>query len=333
MKFENINKFFKKVAEDIENGDWSSYSRESSARDEDYKKALLEKTQFFYSIVDAKKIITNYKTQRQFPFWSISELLTEIFAMNPPLMIKYKPTIVEWSYELQDDKTVEYSYGRRWSEFRQVLNIIDILSERQDSKRAVIDIFTPYDTDPRRSDVPCTTMYMFKIRDNKLNMTVFYRSHDLFSGVKYDFILSSFMNQLICMAVNAKTGLDIQPGTIGVYEDSLHVYTLKDKKKLADFISESKKLEDCKLEFDIMYKYETVKDLFDDLWRIVEVEQATYHGNFIFAKDKLDKINNPAFRDMSRMYYNRNLKYNIDKSILQKDELPMLYYETNILRW
>lgn len=121
-EFNHVNEFFYDCGKDLKN--WKEYSREHSAREEDYKKLIKERTQFFYTIADCRNIITDYETQKQFPFWSVSELLTEIFAMNPPLMHKYKPEIVEWAYKLQPDKTVEYSYGRRWSEFRQILNII-----------------------------------------------------------------------------------------------------------------------------------------------------------------------------------------------------------------
>lgn len=164
-------------------------------------------------------------------------------------------------------------------------------------------------------------------------MTVFYRSHDLFSGVKYDFILSSFINQIICMAVNAKTQMNIEPGQLGIYEDSLHVYIKKDEDKVTKFIKEGH-IRNNPEKFDIMYKYNNIEELFDDLWYVVKTEEATYYGNFDFALEKINKIKNKAFKDMAKMYYNRNFKHYCNNSTsercLNKTTLP---YETTILRW
>jgi thymidylate synthase len=325
--FDSLNDFFAFLQNDLSS--WNNYSRTTTGTGDDYKKALIEKNQFFYTIKDMTRVITNYESQHQFSFWAISELLTEIFAFNPPLMFKYKPEIIEWAYKLRDDKSVEYMYGRRWNEWNQLLNTITTLSKRLDSKRAIIDIFTPYDTEPSRSDLPCTLMYSFKIRDNKLNMSVFYRSHDLFNGVKYDAILSSFIAQIIAMGVNINTGQKITPGTLGVYEDSLHVYPIKDKSKLDLLMIE--KHDDPIERFNIMFDgYSKLSELFDDLWNVVRVEESSYYANFEFALEKLSKIKNPAFRDFARMYYNRNGRWHLKQ---KKQFIEHLDYETKVLSW
>jgi len=311
-EFDCANEFLHSLATQLsypDANDWTLYEREKSGTNDDYKLKLLEKTQFFYKIKHAENVITDYSTQRQYPFWAISEIISEVFAFNPPLMYKYKPEIIEWAYKLRPDKSIEYMYGRRWNEWNQLLNVIKTLSDRLDSKRAVVDIFTPYDTDPNRNDVPCTLMYTLKARKGKLDMTTFFRSHDLFSGMKYDMVLSSFINQLIAMGVNTTLGdMVLEPGKLGFYEDSLHVYVNKDQMKLDKFTDEAH-LTTADARFDIMHKYKTLESLFDDLWQVAKVEEHTYHGKFTQANKFINKIQNPAFADFAKMYYNRNAKF------------------------
>lgn len=321
MKTNNINELIENLITDTDN--WNRYSRESSGTGDDYKNGLTERTQFLHSIEDCRNIITPIKEFKQYPMWSIGEILSEIFAMNPPLMSRYQPEIIEKSYKLKADKSIEYMYGRRWQEWNQVLNIIETLSTRQDSKRAVIDIFTPYDTDTNRIDVPCTLLYTFKIRNNKLNMTTAFRSHDLFSGFKYDLILSSFVNQLITMGVNCKSENKIQPGNLTSYEDSLHIYP-RDYQKLIDIKSQKIPTEFKK--FNLMYDYKKLEDIFSDLWKVVQAEESSYYGNFEYSMQKIEKIQNPAFKDFAKVYYNRNLKFN-------KSEKTKLNYDTDIMYW
>lgn len=287
---------------------WTGYSRTDSGTKDEYKEALIEKTQFFYKIDNPCDVISNFKTFKQHDFWSYGEILSEVFALNPPLMHRYKPEIIEWAYKLRADKSVEYMYGRRWNEWNQVLNTINLLAKRPDSKRAVIDIFTPYDTDNNRADVPCSLMYTFKIRENKLNMTTFFRSHDIFSGLKYDILLSSFMNQLICMGVNATNhDLKIEPGTLATYEDSLHYYPLKNLENYREFVAE--KPERSTQKFDFMYSYKTVSEMYDDLWHVMKAEQSSYYGNFKFAEEKMKEIKNDKIKRMAECYYKRNKEF------------------------
>lgn len=310
---------------------WIDYSREYSGTGDEYKKTIVELNHVCIELEDCRDVISSLDNFKQHAFWSVSEVLSEIFAMNPPLMSRYNLKVIEWAYKLRDDKSIEYMYGRRWSEWNQILNVIETLSTRLDSKRAVVNIFTPYDTDPKRNDVPCTLMYQFLIRDNQLHLTVFYRSHDINSGVRYDVILSSFMQQLICMAVNAKTALNIRPGKLIMFDGSLHKYPIKDAdilQKISDETLDKLILGDrlSTSYFNIMYQYKTVKDIFDELWLIKNCEEASYQNNFQYALKLIQKIQNPAFRDFARVYFNKNLKH--FKSNFEKQK-----YETRCLRW
>jgi thymidylate synthase len=61
-------------------------------------------------------------------------------------------------------------------------------------------------------------MHQFRIRNNKLNMSVYMRSNDVWLGSAYDFF--QFTRVQIAMA----SVLGIEPGTYGHHVGSLHIY-------------------------------------------------------------------------------------------------------------
>ena len=82
-------------------------------------------------------------------------------------------------YLLSEDKTdnEEYTYGQFICQ--QVYDIIDML--RRDQNQAVITIGNENST--KLANPPCLKVIDFKVVDGKLNMTVYFRSWDLFAGL------------------------------------------------------------------------------------------------------------------------------------------------------
>jgi len=82
-----------------------------------------------------------------------------------------------------------------------------------------VTIWNPaYDLLPDKRDYPCTILHQFRIRDNKLNMSVYMRSNDVWLGAAYDFF--QFTRVQIAMA----SVLGIEPGTYSHHVGSLHIY-------------------------------------------------------------------------------------------------------------
>jgi thymidylate synthase len=71
---------------------------------------------------------------------------------------------------------------------------------------------------PSKRDYPCTILHQFRIRDNKLNMSVYMRSNDVWLGAAYDFF--QFTRVQIAMA----SVLGIKPGKYTHHVGSLHIY-------------------------------------------------------------------------------------------------------------
>lgn len=114
-----------------------------------------ELIQQFFTLTNPAAVIGTYKNHKGYKWWGYGEILSEFLNLNPPIMYKYKPELFSQHYDLLDDGRMQYTYSNRFQEFNQFVNIYNKLKDNPNSKRAVIDIYTPYDTAPDRADVPC----------------------------------------------------------------------------------------------------------------------------------------------------------------------------------
>lgn len=97
--------------------------------------------------------------------------------------------------------------------------VIEKLKSDSDSRQAVVTIWNPeYDNQPSKRDYPCTVLHQFRIRNNKLNMSVYMRSNDVWLGAAYDFF--QFTQVQIALA----SVLGIEPGKYAHHVGSLHIY-------------------------------------------------------------------------------------------------------------
>lgn len=278
---------------------------------ETYKSEILELSYQCYAIADSTAVINTTHYQSPSMFWSVSELLTEMLNISDTLMKKYKPEIVESSYKLLEDGRPCYLYGSRFVEYNQLLNVYKLLKNNKNSKRAAVMIFTPYDTALEVPDRPCTTMYMFKVRDGKLDMTIIFRSKDFFAGWIYDPILSSFVQQ--SLASWLRVGL----GKLIFFENSLHVYK-KDYSKLNAVLKTDYPEFDLKDNFNVFFDEISFK-CFDDervdiseyyieLKKVKVCEDLSYCGHIDSALAMLENIKIKMFRDFARVYIIKNSK-------------------------
>src|SRR5574343_84396 len=88
--------------------------------------------------------------------------------------------------------------GQKSSQFDYV---VDALKKDKDSRRASIMILNRDHLLSTTRDYPCTYSLNFRIRDNKLNMTVHMRSQDAVFGMGNDAPCFSFIHEMIYVAV------------------------------------------------------------------------------------------------------------------------------------
>jgi thymidylate synthase len=303
-RYESLDERTKDIFENISN--FITYNREQSGTGDAYKNSIAEITSVYSVITNSDKVILNNNIFKTPKLHSINEIFTQFFNLNPPFILRYKKSINDY-YKLTILGHTEYVGGSRWNEFNQFDNIINILSDRLDSKRAVISIYMPYDTVNIRNDVPCALLYHFIVRNNKLNMFVAFRSHDLFAGYRTDYVLSSFVLHFLAKILSVVKGINIVPGEISVYETSLHYYPLRVKTPIHEV---AKNFNNNNFIFrpftDTDYKI--VDEINNDLKYLKLSEEAAYSGAFDTSLEFINRIKDSELTDIAKYLYNLNIK-------------------------
>jgi hypothetical protein len=119
------------------------------------------------------------------------------------------------------DGTFHGAYGTRLGFPSKYDAIIEKLSVDPDTRQAVLTLWNN-DLDVlqyAKKDHPCNTQIYFKVRKGELDLTVFRRSADVIWGVPYDHFV---FGTLLC---HMAEDLDVRPGVLREYIDSLHMYS------------------------------------------------------------------------------------------------------------
>lgn len=106
---------------------------------------------------------------------------------------------------------IKYKYG-----FDQFEYVYNMLKDKPESRQAVIHIKAPDNSESK--DVNCTVCLQFFVRDNKLYMTTYMRSNDIWLGFPYD--VFQFCNLQVLLSMKLGIGL----GTYTHIAGSLHLY-------------------------------------------------------------------------------------------------------------
>ncbi len=125
-----------------------------------------------------------------------------------------------WEEFLEDDGRFSYTYGERFKQGNQFDNIKARLREDPLSRQLYASMWHPHDDSYNFGThrVPCSLGWLFQVRDEKLNVTYFMRSCDMFTHYDNDCYLTLRLRDRIAEWV------DIPPGTFTHYIGSLHVY-------------------------------------------------------------------------------------------------------------
>lgn len=119
---------------------------------------------------------------------------------------------------------MEDDTGKFWGAYGpRIVNQLPIIIERlrddPDTRQAVITLWDPeFDAHGGKKDHPCTSLFNFRIRDGKLNMSTFMRSNDAIHGWPFDLIQFSMLMQ--SMAHELGVGI----GTYSHHVGSFHIY-------------------------------------------------------------------------------------------------------------
>jgi len=119
--------------------------------------------------------------------------------------------------------TFNAPYGKRWrSHFGQdqLVEIVELLRRDPNSRQAVLQMWDSDDLTKQTKDKACNMSIVFDCRGNKLNMTVFNRSNDLWYGAYgANAVHMSYLQEFVACALEMRTGDYRQ------VSNNLHLYT------------------------------------------------------------------------------------------------------------
>lgn len=162
----------------------------------------------------------------------LGELIWYLAKSNALDFISYY--IHRYTEESDDDETIYGAYGPRLfnkNGIDQVNNVIRLLSTRETSRQAVIQIFAAEDLVEAHKEIPCTCTLQFLLREKKLHMFTSMRSNDAFYGLPHDVFSFTMLQEIIARA------LGVEVGTYKHAVGSLHLYE-KHIESAKDFLAE-----------------------------------------------------------------------------------------------
>ena len=122
--------------------------------------------------------------------------LGEIYGKIPPI----------WERMADDNGKVNSNYGWQWKRKKQINYIIKKLKEKHNTRHAAITIYDCKEHKKYNNDTPCTYAIQFTIIENKLCMSVYMRSNDLWYGFCNDQYQFSSLQQMIAEKLFMDTG-------------------------------------------------------------------------------------------------------------------------------
>ena len=119
-----------------------------------------------------------------------------------------------------DDDGFIYTYSERLQNYQgrnQLTDIVNRLKQDTGSNRAVAVTFNPF-VDNERADIPCLQLVQALVRNDKLILSVYFRSNDLYGAFPSNMMFLTYLGMKIA------NELDVKFDYIDYHCSSLHVY-------------------------------------------------------------------------------------------------------------
>ncbi len=121
----------------------------------------------------------------------------------------------------QRPENIAYTYGERLFDFNgrdQIAAMVDALRETRYSRRAVAGLWDPA-RDAQSVDPPCLNLVQARVRDGKLYLTAYFRSHDIFRA----WLMNAFGLRKLQAEIAQRVG-DCMIGDLVIVSQSAHIY-------------------------------------------------------------------------------------------------------------
>lgn len=119
-----------------------------------------------------------------------------------------------------DDDGFIYTYSERLQNYQgrnQLIDIVNRLKHDNGSNRAVAVTFNPF-IDNERDDIPCLQLIQALVRNDKLILSVYFRSNDLYGAFPSNMMFLTYLGMKIANELNVKFDY------IDYHCSSLHIY-------------------------------------------------------------------------------------------------------------
>lgn len=126
---------------------------------------------------------------------------------------------------LREKKTFGQGNGKKKRRTDAYTFCLDTLTKKKSTRQAILHYNLPKHFTKSQRDVPCTVAGQILIRNDKLSMTVFQRSSDIFTGIPYDIpwhceLMKRFVKDLRRVEGNE----NLEAGSLTLFVTSLHLY-------------------------------------------------------------------------------------------------------------
>ena len=129
------------------------------------------------------------------------------------------PTI--WQRMADSFGNVMSNYGWQWQRNHQIDYVVGKLREQPNTRQAAISIYDCKEFERYRKDTPCTYAIQFTRFEDKLNMSVYMRSNDIWYGFCNDQYQFSMLQKMIA------DRLSIDVGWYYHHAHNMHLYNDK----------------------------------------------------------------------------------------------------------
>ena len=137
--------------------------------------------------------------------------LGELYGKIPPI----------WQRMADSFGNVMSNYGWQWQRNNQIDYVVGKLREQPKTRHAAISIYDAKEFEQYRKDTPCTYAIQFTILNDKLNMSVYMRSNDIWYGFCNDQYQFSMLQKMIA------DRLSIDVGWYYHHAHNMHLYNDK----------------------------------------------------------------------------------------------------------
>ena len=122
--------------------------------------------------------------------------LAELYGKIPPI----------WERMADSDGNVNSNYGYQWQRNNQIDYVVAKLKDNPDTRHAAISIYDCKEYNKYSKDTPCTYAIQFTVINNKLCMSVYMRSNDIWYGFCNDQYQFSSLQKMIADRLSMDVG-------------------------------------------------------------------------------------------------------------------------------